>query len=395
MFGMSIINTILSVYFIVGFLMWLVFFFSVLKIIKEVPVIDEFTDPELSNWPMLSLIIPACNEETTIEASVRKRLKEDYPNLELIIINDRSTDCTGEIIDRIALEDKRIKALTITELPKGWLGKVHAQQKGLEQAKGEYLLFSDADVHYEPGTLKKIIAYCEANFVDHLSAIPELWAPNFIVEVIYTIFGRLFLAGLQAWKVNNPKSRAYIGVGAFNLVRRESFERTEGFEYLKMDIADDVALGKLMKRAGMNSKFVNGRKRIGLLFHPSIKNLIVSSERATFSTMGNFSAVILSLKNIFWTLMELSPFLMFIPFRIPYLNYLGFATVFLAILTSSMLNRWTNRPILPAFFIPLGIPFITYANFRAAWLGWKRKGIIWRGTYYSSKELKKGKRVSL
>ncbi|MCK4666561.1 glycosyltransferase [Candidatus Dependentiae bacterium] len=392
---MSIINTILSVYFIVGFLMWLVFFFSVLKIIKEVPVIDEFTDPELSNWPMLSLIIPACNEETTIEASVRKRLKEDYPNLELIIINDRSTDCTGEIIDRIALEDKRIKALTITELPKGWLGKVHAQQKGLEQAKGEYLLFSDADVHYEPGTLKKIIAYCEANFVDHLSAIPELWAPNFIVEVIYTIFGRLFLAGLQAWKVNNPKSRAYIGVGAFNLVRRESFERTEGFEYLKMDIADDVALGKLMKRAGMNSKFVNGRKRIGLLFHPSIKNLIVSSERATFSTMGNFSAVILSLKNIFWTLMELSPFLMFIPFRIPYLNYLGFATVFLAILTSSMLNRWTNRPILPAFFIPLGIPFITYANFRAAWLGWKRKGIIWRGTYYSSKELKKGKRVSL
>ncbi len=392
---MSIINTILSIYFIAGFMMWLVSFFCVLRIIKEIPVIDEFIDPELSDWPLLSLIIPACNEDTTIEASVRKRLKEDYPNLELIIINDRSTDKTGDIIERLALEDKRIKTLTITELPDGWLGKVNAQQKGLEQAKGEFLLFSDADVHYEPGTLKKIIAYCEANSVDHLSAIPELWAPNFIVEIIYTIFGRLFLIGLQSWKVKNPKSKAYIGVGAFNLVRRESFEKTEGFEYLKLDIVDDVALGKLMKRAGMNCRFVNGRKRIGLLFHPSLENLIVGSERAAFSTIGNFSAVILSLKNIFWTLIELSPFLMFIPLRIPYLNYLGLATVFLVILTSSMINKWMNGSILPAFFIPLGIPIMTYANFRAAWLGWKRKGIIWRGTYYSSEELKKGKRVSL
>src|SRR5262249_1819655 len=147
---------------------WAVLVFAALRTIHAVPSLAALAPPEPASWPRVSVIIPACNEEATIEEALRSRLREGYPAAEYIVVDDRSTDRTGEILDRIAAEDPRVVALHVRELPDGWLGKVHALHAGLARATGEWVLFSDADIHHEVGTLRRAVAHCEQNGIDHL-----------------------------------------------------------------------------------------------------------------------------------------------------------------------------------------------------------------------------------
>ncbi|MCI5159154.1 MAG: glycosyltransferase family 2 protein, partial [Candidatus Electrothrix sp. AUS1_2] len=121
--------------------------------------------------PSVSVIIPACNEEQELETALTSVLSLDYPNLEIIVLDDRSTDATPQILDRMASQHPRLRVIHITELPAGWLGKNHALHLGAARATGEYLLFTDADVHYTPDTLRRAVARMETRTLDHLSLI--------------------------------------------------------------------------------------------------------------------------------------------------------------------------------------------------------------------------------
>ncbi len=105
-----------------------------------------------AQWPTVSVLVPAKNEEDTLFAAMQSLLQVDYPALEIILINDRSTDRTGEIIERLALLDSRVRQIHIDHLPDGWLGKVHALHQGIDVSSGEWLLFTDADIHFAPQT---------------------------------------------------------------------------------------------------------------------------------------------------------------------------------------------------------------------------------------------------
>ena len=111
------------------------------------------------NYPKLSVIIPACNEEQSIEQTVKRLLNQDYPQLEVIVVDDRSTDNTGEILEKLKIQYPRLKVLTIHELPPNWLGKNHAVCQGVKEATGEWLLFTDADVMFSSGSLGKAANY--------------------------------------------------------------------------------------------------------------------------------------------------------------------------------------------------------------------------------------------
>src|SRR5262245_44222189 len=133
--------------------------------------------PELESWPAVSLIAAARNEERNIEAAVRSLVKLDYSKLEITLVNDRSTDRTGEILARLAAEFPQLNVVTLSELPAGWLGKNHALQLGADRSRGEWLLFTDADIFFEPTTLRRAIAYAQEHAVDHLVATPDAKMP--------------------------------------------------------------------------------------------------------------------------------------------------------------------------------------------------------------------------
>src|SRR5262249_22566286 len=155
-------------------------------------------------------------------------LRDDYPNLEILLVEDRSTDATPAIADRLASEDSRLHVLHVTDLPEGWLGKVHAMQRGREAASGDWILFSDADVHVTPGTMRRAIAYCQARNLDHLAVLPELWSSTFLLDTMLASFIRILCISCRIWAVEKPDTRAAGGVGAFNLIRATALDRAGG-----------------------------------------------------------------------------------------------------------------------------------------------------------------------
>ena len=366
--------------------------FLTLRVIKSVPLLEKLPYEKSRVWPKVSVIIPACNEAKTIEDAMQSRLQDDYPNLEILLIDDRSTDRTREIVDKIAAKDSRVKAIHISELPEGWIGKPYAMDQGAKLATGEWFLFSDADVYVRPTTLKRVITYCESKKLVHLAVFPEIYSTRFLLDTLIALFIRWICLTARVWAVEDEKSTASAGAGAFNLVRRSVFERIKGFEALKLEVADDVALGQIIKKSGARSSLINGRNYVGVYFYRSVREAAIGAERAGFTTIGNFSLIRLTLIGIILFGLEMAPFFISIPMGIPYLPFLGLTMSLIVFFVSISINKWTNRNILPSLFLPIGITITTVLMFRTGILGVKRGGIYWRGTFYPTRLLKSGRR---
>lgn len=235
---------------LLGAAYWLFSAWSSLRSVRSVPVLERLSPPEPGKWPRLTLVVAARNEAAELEASLESRLREDYPDLELVVVNDRSTDATGEILDKVAARDRRVVPIHVRALPAGWLGKLHAMHRGVERASGEWILFTDADVHFQPGTLKRVVAYAEARKLDHVAALPTVWRGGALLDAVIAFSLRAIFMSFRAWEVEDPRTHTAAGCGAFNLVRRSAYERTPGFEWMKMEVADDLGLGQMLKAYG-------------------------------------------------------------------------------------------------------------------------------------------------
>lgn len=391
------LSQILIIFYVACGLLYCIFqIYLSLRVMGSVPLIKDLSYTGFTTWPKLSVIVTACNEAKTIAAAVQTRLQDNYPNLEIILVDDRSTDGTSEIADQLAGADPRVKVIHNHQLPEGWLGKLYAMDLGVKNATGDWYLFSDADVHIKPDTLKRVIAYCESRGLDHLAVFPEIWPVEFFLDTVLAFFVRMISLGGRIWAIENPRSKVSVGSGAFNLVRRTAFEKTPGFEWLKLETVDDAALGQMLKKAGARGSLANGRDYVGVYFYHSLREMAIASERPFYTLMGNFSGLRLALFGFILLGVELAPFLtLFLSQMQGTLLWVGLIFTACAILNSILVNRWLRRPILPAIFIPIGAVLMAFIIFRAAILGAKRQGVIWRGTFYPNTILKAGKRYEI
>ena len=261
---------------------WVVGFGYLIVAIKRLPVFRNLQAPMPGVWPRLSVVIPACNEAATLESAVATLLQEDYPDLEIVLVDDRSTDGTGELIDRLAHQDPRIHTVHIGILPQGWLGKVHALHRGVEQASGAWLLFTDADVHFAAGTLRHAIAVALHQRVDHLTLIPRAIQKSFWLDVAVNTFGLLFFITTRAGSVNRPHSKAFVGIGAFNLVSAWRFHQTVGFEWLRLEPGDDVGLGMIIKQAGGTTRLALAYEDLSVQWYASVAAMFKGLEKNLF-----------------------------------------------------------------------------------------------------------------
>jgi cellulose synthase/poly-beta-1,6-N-acetylglucosamine synthase-like glycosyltransferase len=394
---------------IAGTILALAWFSRIVDAALGMPSVSDVSRPEWDRNPVLpaghprvSIIVPARNEEETIEQALNTLLALDYDNYEVIAVNDRSTDSTGEIMERVSqnlhvsqkLRDMghptncSLRVIHHSELPAGWLGKTHAMWTAANLATGDWLLFTDADVLFKPDSLRRALAYAESVPADHVVLFPQMIMKRPGEYMMIAFFQTMFMFGHRPWKVADPSTDDHMGVGAFNLVRRSVYDAVGTYEALRMEVLDDMKLGKVVKKAGFAQRNVFGGDLISIRWAKGAMGVVNNLTK-------NFFAVL----SFQWWRTVLSAFglafLNFGPFFGLFLAH-GWARVHYAIALGSMFAIYVGmswRSAVPAYYFllhPVSTTLFIYTLLRSMFLTLWNDGIEWRGTKYPLDELRKG-----
>lgn len=337
----------------------------------------------------ISIVIAARNEEQKIEKAIRSILRLDYPNFEVIVVNDRSTDKTEEILNQVKLEKENLKIVNIQNLPKGWLGKNNALHKGVEVASGDYILFTDADVVFDDSTLKRAMQYMQDHTLDHLTLIPDAKMSSLLLNSFLVNFAMMMAVFNRPWKIKDPKSKYSLGIGSFNLFKKEVYEKIGTLSKIKMRPDDDLKLGWLIKSNGFKQDVLSGVGLVSVEWYTHPYELIKGLEKNIFSVFEyRVPVAILFGLAIFWlfifqfmglvTTHGLNPIVCFM-------------NVGLLLLIFYSISKSMHFPVWFGFLMPIGAAFQLFILVRSVFLNLKHQGITWRDTKYSLDELKANK----
>ena len=375
------------------------------------PSVADVSRPEWdrspSGNPRVSIIVPARNEEETIEQALNSLLALDHDNYEVIAVNDRSTDRTGEIMENVRVAHSArvahpsrlskcgdtvappsLRVIHHTELPPGWLGKTHAMWTAANHATGDWLLFTDADVLFKPDSVRRALAYAEAEPADHVVLFPRMIMKRPGEYMMIAFFQTMFMFGHRPWKVADPATDDHMGVGAFNLVRRRVYDSVGTYEALRMEVLDDMKLGKVVKNAGFAQRNVFGGDLISIRWAHGALGVVNNLTKNFFAVLSFqwWRTVISALGLAF---LNFGPFLgMWLAHgwqRVPYAIALG--SVFMIYMGMS----WRSS-VPPYYFLlhPVSTTLFIYTLLRSMFLTLWNDGIVWRGTKYPLEELRRG-----
>ena len=358
--------------------------------------VPKIADISGSDWdrrptanPRISIIVPACNEVADIEATLARLLALEYDNYEVIAVDDRSTDRTGEIMEQMAAESTpdRLKVIHVTDLPVGWMGKPHAMWSASNLASGEWLLFTDADVLFKPDVLRRALAYAESEPADHLVLFPRMIMKHPSEKMMIAFFQTLFVFGHRPWKVADPKTKDHMGVGAFNMIRRTVYETLGTYQALRFEVLDDMKLGKVVKNAGYAQRNVFGADLVSIRW-----------AKGAWGVVDNLTKNFFAIMSFQW------PRALASCFALAFLNLMPFAGILLAhgwarlgygVALFSMFSIYvgmSRKSDIPPYYFglhPVSTALFVYTMLRSTFLTLARGGVLWRGTFYPLDELRK------
>jgi len=378
---------------ITGTLIGLVWVWRVTETIIHLPSLPDLTRPE---WdihpdpaPRISVVVPARNEEECIRQCLTSLLKNEYPDFEIIAVNDRSTDGTGVIMDELAAsptnKDGRLHIIHVKELPVGWLGKTHAMWRAAAQSTGEWLLFTDGDIFYRKDTLRRSVACAEKQGADHFVLFPTMLMETFGERMMIGFFQVMFVFGCRAWKVADPNARDFIGAGAFGLVRRSVYEAVGTFERMRLEVIDDLMLAYRVKKSGYAQRIAFAPGMISLRWGKGALGIAGNLTKNSFSFF-QFNWFYAFIGVAAFSLLNLGPFLGAV-FAPGWAKAGPMAALIMMFLLYVGFSRKSN--VSPLFmllhWVSTGLFAITV--FRSAWQAKFGGGVTWRGTQYSVKEI--------
>jgi glycosyltransferase involved in cell wall biosynthesis len=338
--------------------------------------------------PSVSILFAARDEEEKLPGALATFLALDYPRYEVVGVNDRSADATAAILDSAARTDARLKVIRIDSLPPGWLGKPYALQNAYENSTGEWLVLTDADVHFAPDVLRRAIALAEKNKWDHMPLLSDAKMYTFGEKVVMTFFGLAFVMATRPWHVSNPRSPAYVGVGAFQLIRRSAYEKMGTHRRLAMEVIDDVKVGKLVKESGGRSGVAKGGPAVSVYWHSGVRNIIRGTEKNFFAAAG-YRAWMVAAQLFSMLLMWIFPWV-----ALGFVRGWGFVFAVVAIAVPVMAQAGAAREFRVSIFYaltqPVGALIFCWMLLRSTVVTLRNGGITWRGTFYSLEELKRG-----
>jgi len=356
-------------------------------------------EPDAKAWSpsgdeRVSVICPARDEADEIEAAMRTRLSDSAPWLEFIAINDRSSDQTGAILDRLAAEDGRLRVVHLTECPEGWLGKVNAQNHGEQLATGDWLLFSDGDTHVEPGMMAAAMAHMEQERADVLAVLPKIVGGPWLLHAALPMLMRMLTGSLRIWEANDDSKERVMGVGAFNLVRREALVAAGGMEALRMEIADDVGLAVIVREAGGRARVASTDTGVWIRWYRSVRDLLAGTEKGCAKAGSRVKLAFVLVMAPVLLACELAPCVLW--FWWPSTPaVIAVATAVIALVTVQTLAvRFRLHPVW-SWLLPLATVITGALVIRAVTLALVRGGIRWKGDAHSLKAAREGERVQL
>jgi glycosyltransferase involved in cell wall biosynthesis len=308
-----------------------------------------------------------------------------------VAVDDRSTDATGPLLDRLALSEPRLRVLHVTQLPPGWLGKTHALHAGSQVASGEYLLFTDADVHFDPQVLRRAIAECERAGLDHLVVLPQLHVQQSLLAALLLNMQAAFYATLPPWKLRTSR-HVYVGLGAFNLVRAPAYRRAGGHAALRLEVVDDLLLGKRLKQSGARQELVLGEGAVALEWYRSAGELTRGLEKNSFASVDYSIAKAVAI-TVLVLLVRVWPMagLLVTSGAAWWLNA---GTVAANLLGQVVILRKTQWPRRALLWWPVSAFVLLFILWRGVVLTLRRGGIVWRGTVYPVDELRAARRAA-
>ena len=337
--------------------------------------------------PSITVIVPARDEAADIAATLESLLAQDYPNLQIIAVDDRSTDATGAIISTLSAEyPEKLRALHITELPPGWLGKTHAMALAARQAPTDYLLFTDGDVVFRSDAIRRSLVSAASTHADHLVTVPTTIIKRWDEAAILAFFQIFGLWGVRPWRVSDPKARRdAIGIGAFNLLRREAYLQVGGFEALRMEIVEDLGLGRRIKRAGLVQRIAFGRGLVSIHWAAGVTGLVNVMTKNLFSAFRFYvSLVLLACLWLLGFCVAPAVGLFWGSTRVPaVLTLAAVAWGYRLMARPSGLSSWN------VLALPFSALVFLFTLIRSMLITLKQGGVVWRGTFYPLAELRK------
>lgn len=258
--------------------------------------------------PKLSIIIPVHNEQRKLKAALLSVCKLDYPNKEIIAVNDRSSDSSQAILENLREQYQHLQLIEIKRLPENWLGKTHALFQGAKQASGDYLLFTDADVIFDKNSLKKVMQYVIDEQLDHLTLSPKILMPSFTIRCLMPFFNYCMFFSLKPWLSNNPSNKTAIGVGAFNLIKTSAYETIGNMQGLALEVVDDMGLAARVKGAKLKHAYADGRKLVAVEWYSNALEALKGLEKNIFASM-NYSYLFASVSLVISLVWLLIPWL--------------------------------------------------------------------------------------
>jgi glycosyltransferase involved in cell wall biosynthesis len=368
--------------------LWLVETIEIAVGFRSIPRLRDIPPLPDSGCPPVSILFAARDEAEKLPGALKTFLGLDYPRYEVIAVDDRSEDGTGAILETAARTDARLKAVHVASLPAGWLGKPHALQQAYEHSSSEWLIFTDADVHFAPDLLRRSVALAEQKQWEHLTLMGsvKMFTPG--EKVVMTFFGMAFVIGTRPWRTNNQRSAGYTGVGAFQMIRRSAYEKLGTHRRLSMEVIDDMKLGKLAKEAGVRSGIALAGDDVSVHWHAGVGNTIRGTTKNFFAASGY---------RLWLACIHVFGLLLMCDFPVLTLGFAhGWARVFAlaaaALPVTVMTGVTIESGVLPVYALtyPVGGLIFAWMVARSAIVTLWQGGIVWRGTFYPLEELKRG-----
>jgi len=375
---------------IFSIIVWILIGFLIIYSYFRTPFLKKHKDSVFKqDAPLVSIIIPARNEENNIEECLESLLKQNYPKIEIVVIDDRSEDRTLELLKSLSAKDQRIKIVEVKELPSGWTGKSHALYEGVKHAQGEWLLFSDADTVHDSRCLAASMNYASKFNLDAVSVEPHFEWNKFFHKLTFPIFCLIVSCIFPIFTINRKDSKRTLSNGQYILIKAKVYESIGGHEKIKDRILEDLALAENVKKSGYSYNLVLGTELEKVRMYRDIKSYWQGWSRILFLALNKNLVSALILYVLFFTI-SLIPFLVlaFIvvlpqPFLLlKSIVILNAITIFLIIIVNSFIMCIFRINPLYSLLHPISIIAAMAVGGNSIYTTYTKKGIEWKGVRY-------------
>lgn len=360
---------------------WIIIFIDTLYGRRFVSTLSGRKDTFKEKLPGVSIIVTAKDEERSIGRSLRTLMKLDYPDFEVIVVDDRSTDKTLDEIAEVQKVWSGLKVISIDTLPDGWLGKNYACYRGYTDATKDILLFTDADVIFKPDALRIAVMFFCSEKDDHLAVSPLIYGESFLLRLFVQYFLFSFLIYFRPWAGG-------MGVGAFNMFRREAYERAGTHRAVSLRPDEDLQIGKRVKKAGLRQRFASGKHFVSVRWYATLREAMRGIEKNAFAGL-RYSIVIAAGAMAGQTLIFLFPFIaVFITAGWTQLLYIAVLIMMVSVYLLHIRVFSKSRGY-DVIFLPVSALLFIITIGRALIKTVIQGGIHWRGTFYPLRDLRK------